>query len=69
MSKWDDRYEEYKNLWRRNGATKSKRELEQIRKGLSYHHDTFFHEVAPDELSDGDRVMALRDVIMEFEKS
>lgn len=69
MSKWDERYEEYKNLWRRNGATKSKRELEQIRKLLRRHRDTFFHETAPDELSDGDRVMALSDVIVEFEKS
>lgn len=65
---WNERYEEYKNLWRLNGATKVKRELEQLRKRLDNHKDTFFHESAPDELSDGDRVMALKDVVREMER-
>lgn len=68
MSKWDERYAQYKTLWARNGLKAAEHELSSIRKGLSRHHDTFFHESAPDELSDGARVMALRDVIEELSK-
>ena len=68
MTKWEARFEDYKSLWVRNGLPAAMRELDQMRAGISRHHDTFFHQSSPDELSDGDRVMALKDVISELDK-
>lgn len=63
QSPWDKKFEEYKTLWERNGMRRVERELKSLRAMLSNNRDTFFHECHPDELSDGDKVMALKDVI------
>ena len=68
MTKWQDRFENYKAIWARNGLSAARKELNDIRNGLLRYRDTFFHQSSPDELSDGDRVMALKDVISELEK-
>ena len=62
-SVWDKKFEEYKILWERNGIKSVERELKSLRAMLGKHKDSFFHECHPDELSDGDKVMALKDVI------
>ena len=63
QSECDKKFEEYKALWERNGLKSVERELKSLRAMLGNHKDTFFHESHPDELSDGDKVMALKDVI------
>lgn len=60
---WDKGFEEYKALWERKGIKSVERELNGLRAMLGNHKDTFFHECHPDELSDGDKVMALKDVM------
>ena len=60
---WDERYEEYRALWRKKGKRAAEKELESMRKYLHSHHDGFSQISAPDELSDGDRVMALRELV------
>lgn len=63
MSKWEQQYGEYCALWRKKGKKAAGKELESMRKYLHSHHDGFSQISAPDELSDGDRIMALREVV------
>ena len=62
-SVWDKKFEEYKTLWESKGTRSVELELKSLRSMLGSHKDTFFHESHPDELSDGDKVMALKDVL------
>lgn len=68
MSEWEHNFEKYCDMWRRRGEKKTRRELESYQKRLSRYADTFYHKTAPGELSDGDRVMGLREVLRELEK-
>ena len=68
MTNWHSKFENYKEIWARNGLSAARRELNDMRNGILRHRDTFFHQSSPDELSDGDRVMALKDVIADLEK-
>lgn len=61
MSKWDQRYEEYRALWRKNGKIAIEREVSSLRAYMQRYSDGFRQISAPDELSDGDRLMALRE--------
>lgn len=67
MSEWESKFERYCAVWRSKGEKKTRRELESYQKRLSRYADTFYHKTAPDELSDGDRVMALREVLREYD--
>ena len=62
---WEQRYEEYRALWRSKGAKAIKLELKSMQAYLQRHSDGFRQISAPDELSDGDRLMALRDLSKE----
>lgn len=65
---WEQRYEEYRALWRKKGAKAIERELKSMQAYLQCHADGFRKISAPDELSDGDRLMALRDLIRDVTK-
>lgn len=62
---WDAKFEEYKALWRGKRRSAVEKELSGIRNMLARNADTFFQQSAADELSDGDRVLALKDVLSE----
>lgn len=62
-SVWDKKFEEYRMLWESKGLKSVEHELKSLRKMLGNNRDTFLHASHPDELSDGDRVMALKDAI------
>lgn len=62
---WDERFEAYKALWRGKRRPAVEKELSSLRNMLSRNADTFFQQSASDELSDGDRVLALKDVLSE----
>lgn len=62
MNTWDQRYDEYRALWRKKGAKAIERELKSMQAYLQRHSDGFSQISAPDELSDGDRLMALREL-------
>lgn len=64
---WNERYEAYKTVWKDKGVTKAKKELASYQKYLSRHKDRFHQQSAPGELSDGDRVLALKEVLSELE--
>lgn len=68
MNKWDQRYEEYRALWRSKGAKAIEREIKSMQAYMQRHSDGFRQISAPDELSDGDRLMALRDLIRDMTK-
>ncbi len=59
------KFEEYKKRWsfKKNGAIQ--KELSSMNKWLEKNADTFFHEAAPDELTDGLRVIALKQLMWE----
>lgn len=63
---WDQRYDEYRALWRSKGAKAIKQEIKSMRAYLQRHSDGFRQICGPDELSDGDRLMALRDLDREM---
>lgn len=65
---WDQRYDEYRALWRSKGAKAIKLEIKSMRAYLQRYSDGFRQICAPDELSDGDRLMALRDLDREMIK-
>lgn len=59
---WDQRYEEYRSLWRNKGKKAIEKEISSLRAYIHRYSDGFAQISAPDELSDGDRLMALRDL-------
>ena len=61
ISKWEQRYEEYRALWRKKGKRAIEKEVGSLRAYMQRHSDGFRQISAPDELSDGDRLMALRE--------
>lgn len=65
---WEQRYEEYRALWRKKGVKSIERELKSMQSYLQRNTDGFRQISAPDELSDGDRLMALRDLIRDMTK-
>lgn len=56
---WDQRYDEYRSLWRKKGERAIEKEVGSLRVYMQRHSDGFAQISAPDELSDGDRLMAL----------
>lgn len=68
MNKWEQRYDEYRALWRNKGAKAIEREIKSMQSYMQRHSDGFRQISAPDELSDGDRLMALRDLIRDLTK-
>ena len=68
MSLWERRYDEYRALWRKKGIKAIEREIKSMQAYLQRHSDGFRQISAPDGLSDGDRLMALRDLIREMQK-
>lgn len=63
MSAWESKFEQYKTLWSRKSREQIEEELTSLRGYLKKHRDGFSQITAPDELSDGDRIMALRDCL------
>lgn len=63
---WDRRYEEYRALWRRKGKKAIEKEVSSLRAYMQRYSDGFAQISAPDELSDGDRLMALREELRGF---
>lgn len=66
MSKWEENYQRFKSMWSVKPISKIKKELDSYQKRFSKHQDTFFHQGPPEELSDGDRVIALKELINEM---
>lgn len=63
---WDQRYDEYRALWRRNGKKAIEKEVSSLRAYMQRYSDGFAQISAPDELSDGDRLTALREELRGF---
>lgn len=62
MSNAVDRYRE---IWSRKTIKQIEKELDSYRRYLARHKDCFFKECAPDSLSDGDRIVILKDLLRE----
>jgi hypothetical protein len=61
MSKWEQRYNEYRALWIKKSNNAIEKEIASLRRYMQRYSDGFAQITAPDELSDGDRLMALRE--------
>lgn len=57
------RWDAYEKLWSSKTKAQVEKELASYRKYLSRHKDSFFKESAPSELSDGDRITILREIL------
>lgn len=68
MKTWEERYEECRALWRKKGRKAIEKEVASLRSYMQRYQDGFSQVSAPDELSDGDRLMALRDELRELER-
>lgn len=62
MSK-QDRIEAYRKQWEAKTKRQVEKELESYQRYLAKHRDTFFKQSAPDEITDGDRVFILKEVL------
>lgn len=62
MSK-QDRIEAYRKQWEAKTKRQVEKELDSYQRYLAKHRDTFFQQSAPDELTDGDRVFILKEVL------
>lgn len=62
MSK-QDRIDAYRKQWEAKTKRQVEKELESYQRYLAKHRDTFFKQSAPDELTDGDRVFILKEVL------
>lgn len=58
-----DRIEAYRKQWEAKTKRQVEKELESYQRYLAKHRDTFFKQSAPDELTDGDRVRVLKEII------
>jgi hypothetical protein len=65
MKTRSDKFDEYKKRWKLKPKAKIEAEILSMRKFLEKNKDTFFHECAPDELTDGLRLLALREALAE----
>lgn len=66
MKTWDERHEEYRALWRKKGKKAIEKEIASLRSYMQRYQDGFAQISAPDELSDGNRLMALREELRGF---
>lgn len=57
------RIEQYRDKWQKKTYRQVEKELDSYHRYLSKHSDGHFQEAAPDEMSDGDRVMVLKEVL------
>lgn len=64
-----EKYESYKKQWSAKKRGAIEKELGSMRKWLERNRDTFFQESAPDELTDGLRVIALSELLSEIDAS
>lgn len=58
-----DRIDEYRMTWQKKTKRQVEKELESYQRYLAKHRDTFFKQSAPDELTDGDRIFILKEVL------
>lgn len=63
MTTRQEKYEAYKKRWSNKPIKVVEKEVESMRRYLSRNKDTFFHEAAPDELTDGLRLVALKEIL------
>lgn len=63
-----EKYDQYKTLWSLKKRAAIEKELESMRRWLNKHPDSFFQEAAPDELTDGLRICALKDALREIDE-
>ncbi len=66
MKAWSERYEDYRALWRKKGKKAIEKEISSLRSYMQRYQDGFAQISAPDELSNGDRLMALREELRGF---
>lgn len=59
------RIADYKAQWSKKTLKQVMKELESYQAYLARHPDRHFQQAAPDEMTDGDRIIALKDVIRE----
>ena len=57
--------DQYRTIWSVKTKRQIEKELESYQRYLARNPDSFFQESAPDEMSDGDRVAALKEIITE----
>lgn len=62
MSK-QDRIDAYRKQLEAKTKRQVEKELESYQRYLAKHRDTFFQQSPPDELTDGDRVFILKEVL------
>lgn len=62
MSK-QDQIDAYRKQWEAKTKRQVEKELESYQRYLAKHRDTFFKQSAPGELTDGDRVFILKEVL------
>lgn len=65
MSK-QDKIDAFESQWRSKTKRQVEKELESYRKYLERYPDSFFQQCAPDEMSDGDRVLVLKQILAEI---
>lgn len=65
MKTRQQKFEEYKEKWKIKPKAKIEKEIASMRRYLEKNRDTFFHECAHDELTDGLRLIALREALSE----
>lgn len=58
-----ERIEAYRGQWQAKTKRQVERELESYQRYLAKHRDTFFKQSPPEELTDGDRIRILREVL------
>jgi len=55
----------YREIWSRKTIKQIEKEIESFRRYFARHKDCFFHECAPDSLSDGNQMVILKDILAE----
>jgi len=55
----------YREVWARKTIKQVEGEGDSYHKYLARHKDSFFKECAPDSLSDGNRIVILKDLLRE----
>lgn len=53
----------YRRVWENKSRKQVERELASYQRHLDKHKDTFFQQSAPGEMTDGDRVMVLKEIL------
>lgn len=61
-----ERIDAFESQWRSKTKRQAEKELESYRKYLEKNRDSFFQQCAPDEMSDGDRVLVLKQILAEI---